>query len=121
MVHVAISREETQELGHLCACDGPVRWRWHLVREGELVALLYAGGCDLPAIGVEHVVVLGDFNDTPDEASWRREVRGLLAVGLAFLAWWFKSRLEEKFMEQQFGEEYAVYKRRVKALIPFVL
>jgi protein-S-isoprenylcysteine O-methyltransferase Ste14 len=49
------------------------------------------------------------------------EVRGLVAVGLAFLAWWFKSRLEEKFMEQQFGEEYAVYKRRVKALIPFVL
>jgi protein-S-isoprenylcysteine O-methyltransferase Ste14 len=49
------------------------------------------------------------------------EVRGLLALGVACLAWWLKSRLEEKFMEQQFGEEYAVYKRRVKALIPFVL
>jgi protein-S-isoprenylcysteine O-methyltransferase Ste14 len=49
------------------------------------------------------------------------EVRGLVAVALAFLAWWFKSRLEEQFMEQRFGAEYAVYKRRVKALIPFVL
>ena len=49
------------------------------------------------------------------------EVRGLAAVGLALLAWWLKSRLEEQFMEQRFGAEYAVYKRRVKALIPFVL
>jgi protein-S-isoprenylcysteine O-methyltransferase Ste14 len=49
------------------------------------------------------------------------EVRGLVALPLAFLAWWFKSRLEEKFMQQQFGAEYAEYKRRVKALIPFVI
>ncbi len=49
------------------------------------------------------------------------EIRGLAALGLAFPAWWLKSRLEEKFMEQQFGAEYTTYKRRVKALIPFVL
>ena len=49
------------------------------------------------------------------------EVRGLAALPLAFLAWWFKSRLEEKFMEQRFGAEYAAYKQRVKALVPFVI
>jgi protein-S-isoprenylcysteine O-methyltransferase Ste14 len=49
------------------------------------------------------------------------EVRGLLAVALAFVTWWFKSRLEENFMQQRFGGEYAAYKRRVKALIPFVI
>ena len=49
------------------------------------------------------------------------EVRGLMAFTLALVAWWFKSRLEEKFMEQKFGAEYAAYKQRVKALIPFIL
>ena len=49
------------------------------------------------------------------------EVRGLMAFALAFVGWWFKSRLEEKFMEQKFGAEYAAYKQRVKALIPFIL
>jgi protein-S-isoprenylcysteine O-methyltransferase Ste14 len=49
------------------------------------------------------------------------QVRGLVALPIAFLAWWTKFRLEEKFMEQRFGDEYAAYKRRVKALIPFVI
>jgi protein-S-isoprenylcysteine O-methyltransferase Ste14 len=49
------------------------------------------------------------------------EVRGLVALPLGFLAWWFKSRLEEEFMEQRFGAEYAAYKQRVKALVPFVI
>src|ERR1700693_1570296 len=49
------------------------------------------------------------------------EVRGLLSFTLAFLTWWLKSRLEENFMPQRFGCEYTAYKRRVKALIPFVI
>jgi protein-S-isoprenylcysteine O-methyltransferase Ste14 len=49
------------------------------------------------------------------------EIRGMLAFALAFLTWRIKSHLEEKFMEQRFGGEYATYKRRVKALIPFVI
>jgi protein-S-isoprenylcysteine O-methyltransferase Ste14 len=49
------------------------------------------------------------------------QVRGLVAGALAFLGWKLKSGMEEKFMEQRFGAEYAAYRRRVKALIPFVL
>jgi protein-S-isoprenylcysteine O-methyltransferase Ste14 len=49
------------------------------------------------------------------------EVRGLIAVVLAFIAWRVKSLIEERFMLDQFGEKYARYKREVKALIPFVL
>lgn len=49
------------------------------------------------------------------------QVRCLVALAIAFLAWWFKSRIEEKFMEQQFGDQYVAYKQRVKAFIPFVL
>jgi protein-S-isoprenylcysteine O-methyltransferase Ste14 len=49
------------------------------------------------------------------------EVRGLIALILAFIAWRVKSLIEERFMLDQFGEQYAQYKREVKALIPFVL
>jgi protein-S-isoprenylcysteine O-methyltransferase Ste14 len=49
------------------------------------------------------------------------EIRGLIAFALAFIAWRMKSLIEERFMLDQFGEQYARYKREVKALIPFVL
>jgi protein-S-isoprenylcysteine O-methyltransferase Ste14 len=47
--------------------------------------------------------------------------RGVLAVALAALAFWRKLRLEERWMQQQFGDAYRAYCRRVRALIPFVL
>jgi len=43
---------------------------------------------------------------------------GVLVVGLAL---WLKSQTEEQFMLQQFGEQYAHYRKEVRALIPFVL
>jgi protein-S-isoprenylcysteine O-methyltransferase Ste14 len=49
------------------------------------------------------------------------EVRCLAGFAVAFVAWWTKSRLEEKFLEREFGSEYAVYRQHVKALVPFVL
>jgi protein-S-isoprenylcysteine O-methyltransferase Ste14 len=49
------------------------------------------------------------------------EVRGLIAFALALVAWRMKSLVEERFMIDQFGEQYAQYKNDVKALIPFLL
>jgi protein-S-isoprenylcysteine O-methyltransferase Ste14 len=49
------------------------------------------------------------------------EVRGLLAVGLAFLGWWLKLRTEEQLLMDQFGAQYIEYRQHTKALIPFVL
>ncbi len=49
------------------------------------------------------------------------EVRGLVGFVLLLSAWWMKSRMEETFLERQFGADYAQYKREVKGLIPFVL
>jgi protein-S-isoprenylcysteine O-methyltransferase Ste14 len=47
--------------------------------------------------------------------------RGLVAVGLAFVGWRWKSLIEERVMVEQFGPAYTDYRRRVKALIPYVL
>ncbi|HEY5220513.1 MAG TPA: isoprenylcysteine carboxylmethyltransferase family protein [Gemmatimonadaceae bacterium] len=48
------------------------------------------------------------------------EVRGALAVALGLLAWRIKWPVEERFMIEQFGDQYADYRRHVKALIPGV-
>ena len=48
------------------------------------------------------------------------QVRGLIAVALALIAWHMKAQLEEAFMIQQFGEDYLRYRKEVKALIPFI-
>jgi protein-S-isoprenylcysteine O-methyltransferase Ste14 len=43
---------------------------------------------------------------------------GLFLVLLAFL---WKIRMEEKYLQAEFGDAYAAYKREVPALIPFLL
>lgn len=51
--------------------------------------------------------------------AWR-EIRVLVAIGLVLAMYAVKVRIEEKFMDEQFGENYREYARRVKALVPFV-
>ena len=48
------------------------------------------------------------------------EVRGLVALAIAFIGWSYKAGIEERFMEEQFGDEYARYKKGTKKLIPYV-
>ncbi|QYD67945.1 isoprenylcysteine carboxylmethyltransferase family protein [Paraburkholderia edwinii] len=49
------------------------------------------------------------------------EYRGLAALLLVTIALWHKLKLEERWMSEIFGMRYERYKRRVAALIPFVL
>jgi protein-S-isoprenylcysteine O-methyltransferase Ste14 len=49
------------------------------------------------------------------------QLRGLLAFVITFGALWFKSRVEESWMEREFGERYTAYRRTSWALVPFVL
>jgi len=49
------------------------------------------------------------------------QARGLLAFVLVFLVLWFKLRMEEEWMRNQFGDTYASYSKRVAALVPFLL
>ena len=49
------------------------------------------------------------------------ELRGFVGFCLLLLGFGLKLRMEETFMIQQFGNAYLDYKRRVKALVPFVV
>ena len=49
------------------------------------------------------------------------QVHGLIALALALVALWLKSRVEERWMQQEFGAQYAAYRASSWALIPFVL
>jgi protein-S-isoprenylcysteine O-methyltransferase Ste14 len=46
------------------------------------------------------------------------QARGLVAVALIVVAWRFKWGIEERFMLEEFGDRYADYRKRVRALIP---
>lgn len=49
------------------------------------------------------------------------EWRGVVAVVLVAVSFWFKLRREERWMRQQFGQAYSKYAERVSALVPFIL
>ena len=49
------------------------------------------------------------------------EWRAILAVLIAFGSLWYKLRIEERFLAETFGADYEAYRRRVKAIIPFLL
>jgi protein-S-isoprenylcysteine O-methyltransferase Ste14 len=70
---------------------------------------------------VRHPIYSGFLLAILGTALVQGHLRSLLALPFAALGWAFKLRLEESFMAQQFGNVYLDYKRRVKALVPFVV
>jgi protein-S-isoprenylcysteine O-methyltransferase len=86
----------TVKQGHTLIRRGPYTIVRHPIYSGLLLAFL----------GV--AIILG-------------QIRGLLGVGILSLSFWLKSRIEERFMLEQFGAEYRDYQRQVKALIPYVV
>jgi hypothetical protein len=49
------------------------------------------------------------------------DVRGIFAVLIVFASFWRKLRMEERMLGETFGDRYAAYKRRTKALLPGIL
>jgi len=49
------------------------------------------------------------------------EIRAFGGLGLAFITFFIKSAAEERFMREEFSNEYARYSQRVRRLIPFIL
>lgn len=70
---------------------------------------------------VRHPIYSGFLLAILGTAMIHGEVHAFMALPLAAVGWTFKLRMEESFMTQQFGAAYADYKRRVKALVPFVV
>jgi protein-S-isoprenylcysteine O-methyltransferase Ste14 len=85
----------TIKQGHTLVRRGPYALVRHPIYSGLLVAILGTA------------VAIG-------------EIRALIAASLIFALVVHKIILEEKFMTRQFGADYLEYRRKVKALIPFV-
>ncbi len=83
----------TVKSGHELVRTGPYAWVRHPIYTGLLLAF---AGC---------AVARGDW-------------RGLLALAVAFAALWRKLRIEERWLEQTFGQAYTEYRMEVPALIP---
>jgi len=75
---------------------GPYRWVRHPIYTGLLLAFFGTA------------LALGEW-------------RGLLGTAIVGASFWFKLRLEERWMREQFGERYAAYMRRTHALVPGLL
>ena len=75
---------------------GPYRWVRHPIYTGVLLAFLGT------ALAIDQ---------------WR----AMVCLAVVALSFWFKLRLEERWMCEQFGAAYAEYMRRTKALVPGVL
>jgi protein-S-isoprenylcysteine O-methyltransferase Ste14 len=69
---------------------------------------------------VRHPIYTGLLVAFLGQAIARGEWRGLIAVALAWWAFWRKSRVEERLMREQFGTVYEAYSQHTAALIPFV-
>jgi protein-S-isoprenylcysteine O-methyltransferase Ste14 len=90
------SRDVTIKQDHQLITSGPYALVRHPIYTGILAG--FAGS----------VIALG-------------QMRGIVAFVLIFAALWYKLRLEEQWMREQFGATYQMYARRVSALVPFIL
>jgi protein-S-isoprenylcysteine O-methyltransferase Ste14 len=90
------SSSVTLKHDHELIADGPYRWVRRPIYTGLLLAI------------VGTALAVGEW-------------RGLLAIAIAGVALWRKLKLEEALLSRKFGEAYAAYCARSRALIPFVL
>ena len=69
---------------------------------------------------VRHPIYSGILLGMMGSALQRGEMRSFVGVMICGFSFWLKTRAEEHFMVQRFGEEYVRYCHRVKALAPFI-
>ncbi|HLW78630.1 MAG TPA: methyltransferase [Terriglobia bacterium] len=74
-----------------------------------------------PYAVVRHPIYSGLLLATLGTALVVGQVRALAGLAITFVLWLMKSRLEERFMLEEFGGEYEEYRRHSWALVPFVL
>ncbi len=70
---------------------------------------------------VRHPIYTGMLLAAAGTALGHGQVLDLVLLLVALVVVWLKSRVEERLMLRQFPQEYASYRRRTNALIPFLL
>jgi protein-S-isoprenylcysteine O-methyltransferase Ste14 len=70
---------------------------------------------------VRHPMYTGFISMLLGAVVWYGTAIGLAWFFACFIGTWFKLRQEEKLLTAHFGENYRLYKMRVKAIIPFIL
>jgi protein-S-isoprenylcysteine O-methyltransferase Ste14 len=84
------------KVAHELIRTGPYRWVRHPIYSGKILAMVGT------AIALDR---------------WR----GVAAVVLIWIAFAIKRRMEEQFMRQTFGEQYAEYSKATGAIFPLLL
>jgi len=69
---------------------------------------------------VRHPIYTGLLIAVAGTALTYGSIRGILALPIVAFGLWLKTLTEERFMVQEFGEEYLCYKHEVPALVPFL-
>lgn len=57
---------------------------------------------------IGNAIIVGDY-------------RGIIAVLIVFISFWYKLLKEEKLLIENFGNQYIEYKKKTKALIPYII
>jgi len=70
---------------------------------------------------VRHPIYTGILLGMLGSAIQRGGMSCFVGVLFCVLSFWLKSRIEERFMVQSFGEQYLQYRHEAKALVPFIL
>jgi protein-S-isoprenylcysteine O-methyltransferase Ste14 len=69
---------------------------------------------------VRHPIYTGVVTAFLGTAICGGQVQGLLAAGMMLVSYVVKIRIEERLLVEHFGDEYRVYQREVKALVPTI-
>ena len=69
---------------------------------------------------VRHPIYTGILTGFLGTAIALSQVRGFIGFFLIFIVLWPKLRMEEQWMRSQFGEAYAAYAHRTRALVPYL-
>jgi protein-S-isoprenylcysteine O-methyltransferase Ste14 len=70
---------------------------------------------------VRHPIYTGILMAVLGTAVVRGTLHAMLAFPICLLSYWLKLQTEEDMLIRQFGHNYLQYRRRVKALIPYLL
>jgi protein-S-isoprenylcysteine O-methyltransferase Ste14 len=74
-----------------------------------------------PYVYVRHPIYSGMLLALLGTAIWFGRWEGFVGFGIAFVTFLIKSRTEERFMVDHFGDQYRRYRSEVRALIPGLL